>query len=120
MALICIASACGILDSGPESFVVRVDSIVAPTIVKPDAPFTVTFFGLVGPNGCYSLVDVATTRTPGSLLIQFNGEKVDRVCGQEPVPLDHTLDLLPPFVDPFVIRVTQPSGPALEKSVRVE
>lgn len=113
------ASGCGLLD-GPERFVVAVDSIVAPSTVPATAAFTVRFVGMVGPNGCYSLLEAPNARTPGLLQIQFIGEKVDRVCTQEPVALDYTLDVSPPFTNPFTIRVTQPSGPPLERTVTVE
>ncbi|MGE0442657.1 MAG: hypothetical protein AB7S39_19405 [Gemmatimonadales bacterium] len=68
------------------------------------------FIGIVGPNGCYSLFEAPNGRTPGLLQIPFIGEKVDRVCTQEPVALDYALDVSPPFTNPFTISggMTQP------------
>jgi hypothetical protein len=36
------------------------------------------------------------------------------------VPLEHEERVLPPLQDPFTIKVLQPSGPSLERVVRIE
>lgn len=115
------AAGCGIFGSSSEQhFTIKVDSIVAPASITPQGPLTVRFFGLIGPNSCYGLEEVRSGRSPSMLTVEFRGRSVHGVCPQEPVPLDYELSLPPPFSDPFVISVVQPSGPALEKSVRVQ
>lgn len=80
----------------------------------------VRFLGIVGPNGCHELSEVSSGRPPGLLEVQFQGERTDALCTQQPVGLDYQQVVEPPFMDPFVIRVRQPSGPPLERSVRVQ
>ncbi len=111
---------CGLVDSDTDTFVIRVDSVSAPAAIAPADTITVRFFGSIGPNGCYSLVDAPTTRTPALLEVRFNGKRVDALCIQTPIFLDHTQRLVPPFVDPFTIRVLQPDGATLEHIVRVQ
>lgn len=105
--------------TGTEYFTIRVDSIVAPASIGPGESLTARFLGRIGPHGCYGLDEVRSARSPGLLLIEFRGKAVDGLCTQEPVNLDHRVDLPPPFDDPFVIRVVQPAGPPLERSVGV-
>ncbi len=88
--------------------------------VGAEEHLAVRFIGMVGPNGCYRLADAVTGRSPGLWQIEFQGEYRDAVCTTEPVLLDYQVSLAPPFSDPFTIRALQPSGPPLEKSVRVQ
>ncbi len=120
LSALLLASGCGILEGDATRFIVRVDSIVAPASVGPEGPLVVRFLGMIGPNGCSRLAEVPSGRSPGLLEVQFHGELRDGVCTQEPVLLDYQQELAPPFLDPFVIRVLQPSGPPLERSVPVQ
>lgn len=104
----------------PEAFVIRVDSISAPLSVGPTENLIIRFSGTIGPSGCYRLTEVTTGRTQTHFEVRFNGEFRNVLCTQDPSHLAHDIELAPPFRDPFVIRALQPSGPALERSVRIQ
>ena len=120
LGLLLAGAGCGILGNGTRNFTVKVDSILVAASVAAEEHLAVRFVGMVGPNGCYRLADAVTGRSPDLLQIEFQGEYRDALCTQEPVYLDYQVNLAPPFSDPFTIRALQPSGPPLEKSVRVQ
>jgi hypothetical protein len=113
---------CGLLDSGTDSFVIRVDSISAPAAIAPADTLTVRFFGGIGPDLCSRLVRVEKRSEPGVLEVRFHGERDEGGgdCLQMVSLLDHEEKILPPLVDPFIIRVLQPEGAPLERVVGVQ
>ena len=106
---------------GKERFIVRIDSIVAPTEVAANTPFTVGFFGGIGPDGCSQLRNIDSSRTSEMLDMQFNGVRDvgGGGCPQMPTYLEHVTTLYPPFADSFIIRARQPSGRVFEHAVRI-
>ena len=117
-----ISSGCGLLDSGTDSFVIRVDSISAPDAVAPADTLTARFFGGIGPDLCSRLVRVEKRSEPGVLEVRFHGERDEDGgdCLQLARFLDHEEEILPPLEDPFTIRVLQPDGAPLERVVRIQ
>lgn len=114
------AAGCGLLGPSDREYTIQVDSIEAPLVVGPTESGEVRFLGGIGPSGCYSLAEVRTARSPQLLRLEFRGRYRDALCTQEPVRLDHSLTVSPPLADPFTISVVQPSGPALEATIRVQ
>lgn len=111
---------CDLLGIGTTSFIVPVDSIVAPQSISAGDALPVFFFGRVGPDGCSRVSRVDTELTAGSLEITFHGERDEYdACTDMPVLLEHRHLVPPPLTDPFVIRAIQPDGPALERTVRI-
>lgn len=118
--LLIVSSGCEVFGSGTQDYIVRVDSIAAPSSIGPDEPLTIRFLGSIGPSGCYRLVDIRSARGPNVFEIRFDGEYRNALCTLDPIPLDHEVQLPPPFQDPFRIRVIRPSDPPLERTVRIQ
>lgn len=111
---------CNLFESDKRDFVIRVDSISGPSTIGPDQALAVRFWGSIGPSGCYHLIDSPSGRAPDRFEIQFLGEFRRATCTLDPIPLMHDVELQPPFQSPFTIRVLQPSGQPLEKTVHVQ
>ncbi len=106
--------------SGTERFLIAVNSIAAPDTIAPSDTLTARFLGSIGSDGCSGLDRVERSRSTGLLELRFHGVRSEGgYCPQQPQPLDHVEEVLPPVEDPFIIRVIQPDGSALEKVVRV-
>jgi hypothetical protein len=112
---------CNPPSSANAEFRVHVDSIRAPASIAPAETLSITFFGFIGSNLCSRLARIDKGVGPSVLAITFYGERSDsQDCQQMPALLEHTEHLPPPLEDPFIIRVQQPTGPPLEKVVRVQ
>lgn len=112
---------CRGLLTAPTEFTIFVNSISAPDAIAPADTLVVRFQGYIGPDQCSRLDRVDRERSPGALDIAFRGERDDGgLCLQMPAPLDHVEKVLPPMQDPFTIRVRQPDGTHLVKTVRIE
>jgi hypothetical protein len=112
---------CGVLDPD-DRFVIRVDSISAPSSVEPGQPLNITFHGTIGNNLCYRLERVERSTTSQQLSIRFHGIKRGgfRDCAQQPAVLEHEETMAPPLHDPFTITARQPSGAPLTRVVRIQ
>lgn len=113
-----MTTACDVLAS-EHTYVIRVDSITAPTAIGAAEPLEVQLHGWVGSDGCSRLSDVEKRTTTQLLEVRFHGVRRRGDCTQMPVLLEHTETLSPPFGDLFTIRVLQPSGVPMEHTVRV-
>ncbi|MEZ4587166.1 MAG: hypothetical protein R2909_12255 [Gemmatimonadales bacterium] len=115
------ASACGLFGPTSDDFVIAVDSIGGPLAVSAAVAFDQRLYGMVGPNGCYSLREVRMTRSPASAEVTVVGRRRNgAVCTQEPVYLGGVaVTIVPPVMDPFTLRVRQPDGSTLTKTIRV-
>lgn len=112
---------CYVFGPGVDRFVIHVESISAPDSIGGDDVLVVRFQGMIGPTLCYQFERVDSEVSASRLVIQFRGtEQKGRPCFLDPAHLDHEVQLPPPLEDPFTIRVLQPSGPALEKIVRIQ
>jgi hypothetical protein len=112
-----LVAACGIIES-TETFTVRVDSIELPRSVNGTEGFMVRFSGTIGPDGCSRVAEVVTQRTPDLLEVAFWGERHSGgECLQMPATLQHEEEVSPPYDLPFTVRVQQPDGSMLERTV---
>jgi hypothetical protein len=120
IALLALA-ACNPFGPNIDEFVIRVDSISAPSTAVSTEPLTVTFHGGIGPDLCSSLKRVERTAGPRLLEVRFHGQRDarGRLCLQQPSILEHEETVAPPLEDPFTIRVLEPDGDTLEKVVRI-
>jgi hypothetical protein len=102
-----------------EDFVIRVTEVAAPDTIAAGQPLEVRFFGLIGADQCARLRDVERRTAPGLLEVRFHGRREGSMCLQMPSQLEHREVVQPPLQDPFTIRVLQPVGEPLERTVRV-
>jgi hypothetical protein len=114
----------GLLSAGcepftPEDFIVRVSDVAAPETLQPGEPLHVVFFGLIGADQCAQLREVERRVGPDLLEVRFHGRREGRTCLQTPSQLEHRETVQPPLQDPFTIRVLQPAGPPLVRTVRI-
>lgn len=111
---------CGILGLGDEEYLIRVDSLSVPHTVGPQDSIPVHVFGWVGPDGCHSFSHFQVKKTPPRARIGVWGEESHGGdCTMAPVELDQVHILRPPFTDPFLVAIRQPSGLNLEATVRI-
>jgi hypothetical protein len=90
--------------------------------VPANVAFEQFFFGPVGPHGCYSFSAFDLSRTSTGADVVVRGlERRGVVCTQEPVNLDgRALSLGPVAFDPFILRVFQPDGTVLTRTIRIQ
>jgi hypothetical protein len=112
-------AACDRLGLGPNQFIIKVDSISAPDTLRTTDTLRVRSWGFIGPSGCYRLDNVYKERRSNEILIQFNGLHVEETCTQALVFLDYTDKTAPPLANPFTIKVKQPDGSIMSRSVNV-
>lgn len=120
-AVACLAGlGCDLVGPDTTAFIIRVDSMSALDSIAATDTLTVRFWGKIGGNGCSWLDRVETARSQGLLEITFHGRRRQRgLCTQMPTVLKHDETIRPPMQDPFAIRVMQPDGTTLVKSVRI-
>jgi hypothetical protein len=112
-----------------ETFVVRVDSVIAPSQIGGGDTLTIKLHGVIGPNLCYRFKEFVAVRTEARLELTVLGEVPDLRGKGCPTALAELRDdnhrlgkpfvIGPPIVDPFSIVVHQPDSTTLEKVVRV-
>jgi hypothetical protein len=103
----------------PEDFVIRVADVAAPESLQAGQPLQVTFFGLIGADQCARLREVERRVSATLLEVRFHGRREGSHCKQTPSQLEHQEIVQLPLQDPFTIRVLQPTGPPLERTVRI-
>lgn len=116
-------ASCGIFGPSQASFLIRVDSIVAPNVLAASESLTARFYGKIGPDGCWSLAEVDRQATSATLDVTFHGEHDARSgheCTDAPVALNHVEVVAPPLATPFTITVHQPDGSLLRRVVTVQ
>ncbi|HYU37693.1 MAG TPA: hypothetical protein VEL29_07125 [Gemmatimonadales bacterium] len=114
---------CGLFGPAAEQFLIRVDSIAAPSFLAASDTLTARFYGGIGPDGCWALARVDKQMTPASLDVTFQGEHQVRSgydCTASPVALHHAEAVAPPLGTPFTITVHQPDGSLLRRFVSVQ
>lgn len=102
-------------------YVVLVDSIQMPEVLSSNQPFTVRFFGEVGPNQCFVFNGFNAQKDATQIDVLVLGRYASTgQCPQTEVLLDgEPLEVQPPFEDPFAVRVFQPTGDSLVVRVPV-
>lgn len=113
------ASGCDLLDNTHE-YVVRVETISAPSTIAAGTPLEIGFHGFIGYDGCSRLSKIGKESRPDRLSITFVAERSRGECTQMPVPLNHSETVMPPLQSPFTITAFQPSGSPLVHVVHVQ
>lgn len=114
-----VGTSCGLF-TGPDAFVVRVDSLQAPPSIGPTESAEVRFFGRVGSDACSRLSHVEKRRNLDSLVVRFHAERVSGNCILVPTELDHTEVLRPPYANTFIVAALQPNGPPLIRVIPIQ
>jgi hypothetical protein len=123
VAIVAAASTgCGAFGPDGKTFVVHVESIDGPTTVSGNVAFTQQLHGWIGSNLCYYFKEFRTEKTSQAIDVTVIGaiDDVNAICPTQPRSLDQTLTVPAPVSDPFVIRIHQPDGTILSKTIRVE
>ena len=112
--------ACDRGPTSPEQFLIRVDSLTAPAQASYAEPFTVTFYGRIGGNTCYSLRRVEREYSPVAVDFTFVGERCVSGGGYAVVVSLNQPELIQVSrLGPFAIRVHQPDGSTLTRNLTV-
>jgi hypothetical protein len=115
-----IAASCSLdVPPGRTSFIVLVDSITGPTAVSGGVAFESRLWGSIGPNGCFSLKELNTTRVPAQVDVTVIGLLTHaELCTQAPVALDGAILRVEPIIpSSFAIVVHQPDGSLLVRRI---
>ena len=105
-----------------DTLLATVDTVQAPTHIAPTDTLHIRLRGMVGPNGCYSLVRVEEERTPERVVLRpIVRHSGDGMCTMAIVSLDETITLAPPFPEgTFRIVLPQTDQSPVRTTVRVE
>ena len=82
-------------------------------VIAANESLTARFYGNIGPDGCWSLMEVDRQATSATLDVTFHGEhdvRSGHECTGAPVALNHVEVVAPPLATPFTITVHQPDG----------
>ncbi len=117
-------SGCGILGPSSSHYTIRVDSLSAPAAVARTDTLRVRFFGVIGPDGCWSLESVDRQVSTSSLDVTFRGlheQGGGIACTQMVVYLDRRESVAPPLAGgSFTITVHEPDGSKLTRTIAVQ
>ncbi len=105
-----------------DKFLIKVDSIQVPPEGTMNIPFTVAFFGTIGTNGCYSFSNLVMNHSGHEIEIEAWGiyENSDGVCPDMMVYLTgYTVNLTIDFPGEYKIKVRQPDGSFIEKTITI-
>lgn len=108
-------------DASADSTVAEVDSIDVPAEIASSDTLSVHLYGMVGPNGCYSLDRIEEERAPGQItLLPVVHHRTGGVCTMALVPLDTAHDVAPPFEEGTLkILIPQPDRPDVTATVTI-
>jgi hypothetical protein len=104
-----------------DTLLATVDTVQAPARLATADTLRLRLRGMVGPNGCYSLVRVEEERSPGRVvlrpIVRHSGQDM---CTMAIVSLDETITLDPPFREgAFQVVVPQTDRATVRTTVRV-
>lgn len=104
-----------------DTLLATVDTVQAPARLAPTDTLRLRLQGMVGPNGCYSLVRIEEERSPGRVvlrpIVRHSGQDM---CTMAIVSLDETVTLEPPFREgPLRVVVPQTDRATVRRTVRV-
>jgi len=122
-AQVALASCSWITGADDDRYRVRVDSISAPTSIRPTDTLRVVLYGDVGRDGCYEFDRIEARRFASSVELTVCGAYVggpEVACVQIVTKLHESYAIPPPLSNPFTVAVRQPDGSRLEREVRVE
>lgn len=109
-------------DDNADRFLIKVDSIQAPSEATMNIPFTIAFFGTVGTNGCYSFSDIVMNHSGHNIDIETWGKfnNPGGACPAVMVYLDGlTVNISIDYPGIYKIRIKQPDGSFIEKELTV-
>lgn len=108
-------------DAPTDAPVAEVDSLDAPAEIASSDTLSVHLYGLVGPNGCYSLDRIEEERTPGRVTLRpVVHHRTGGACTMALVALDERHRVVPPFEKGSLeIVVPQPDRPDVTAQVTV-
>jgi hypothetical protein len=123
LCLVLGATACDLNPFGPsrKNLALYVSEISAPVSVSSGGHLTATIIVMTG--GCKKFEHFTETRTSAGLTLEARGtDNADAgtLCTTDIKYEPHTVDVAGPFVDPFSLRVLQPDGSFLVRTVRVD
>jgi hypothetical protein len=107
------AASCSLFEQigGRYRFVVAIDTIVVADSIGPSDTLFVGLRGVIATDGCASFDGMEKTRNAGTIDYKVYALHDDRrICVQSLILFNRTDTVLPPQVNPTLIRAIQPEG----------
>ena len=120
VAVIAVASSSCALFEKDEEFVIHADSVSGASSVWFGSAFELVVHARVGPDACSCFKEFRGPRTSAGADISLIGKKNRRgECATVPAEMHASFIVFPYVGDPYVLRIHQPDGTVLSKTVRV-
>jgi hypothetical protein len=118
--LIFIFGSCSLDTKTIEPYLIQVDSIMAPDTVAPKTVFDIKLYGIVGPNGCYSLEKAycfVTNDKNISIEVRGTYRYDGKSCPEGIVKLDTKVETNVPTTGIYTIKILKQDNSYLEKKL---
>jgi hypothetical protein len=105
-----------------DKFLIKVDSIQIPAEATMNIPFSISFFGTIGTNGCYSFSNLVMNHSGHEIEIEAWGifENSGEACPDVMVYLTgFSVNVTIDYPGEYKIKVMQPDGSFIEKIITV-
>ena len=109
--------------SGPELFLIKVDSIHVPGAILSNTPFDIDFFGTIGSDGCHKFESFQTSVNNTDFLIEAWGSRdiKNGVCPAVMVYLTgYKLTVTVSTPGNYTIKIKQPDNTTLSREITVK
>jgi hypothetical protein len=109
--------------SGPELFLIKVDSIHVPNTILSNTPFDIDFFGTIGSNGCHKFESFQTSVNNTDFMIEAWGSRDNKngVCPTVMVYLTgYKLIVTISTSGNYTLKIKQPDNTFLSKEITVK
>ena len=124
IALVIAALATACTEPDNREFIIRADSVVTPGAWSGGAPMKTYVYARVGPNSCWSFKEFRVESDTHLARVKIIGTHVDGPgvgCRAMPTSMNGTELVIQPYMlDPFELRILQPDGTTLSKTIRME
>lgn len=122
-ASILLLFSCSLESKTQQSFLIHTDSIQAPDTVYAGVAFDIKLFGIVGPNGCYSLQKIYHYQNlENEVFIEpwgmYNYDGTP--CPTVIIQMNETVGITIPASGKYTLKVLRPFDNSLDKAITVK
>ena len=118
-----VLAGCSAFGPDETEFIIKADSVTVPGAWPGGLAMTAKVYATVGPDLCWRFKEFRIARDTLGARVTILGAHADAAkgCRQMVAVMDGTeLTLAPPLRDPFELRIVQPDGTELKRTIRME